>query len=444
MLFKGKTKIELFDGNSGKLVKRHIDTNMVTKALDYFAEYGGITNPSIFYNSNLRTNFLYYMLGGVLCLDTAIAENNEIVRVPAGVRMVANGARDILNTGDPIELGSFNENESGWQVDGSLKLVWDWTTSQGNGTIACVCLTSLVAGMQGIGNPSLTSKSNSYNLSQYNSAIALSSSQEPCLGVYNNTVYNFSAAPSQGSSFTIIKRGLPMDSMDIRDTLALREIGSFSIQKPHDISGYDRGQFRTYQNGRYAYLIIAYASTSGSYYTRHFEFTNDHPVRVYKFDLATETLVDSWSLSPSSTGAAAISDLGGGTYPTLFCNGKFAVFSKYIFPLSDITDYSVIENTAEDTYMMPVNDDIAYSASGRLDMPNALRLPINNTQGYSTYEMLPHYSPLIAMATGDPSQYPYHVIRDPRYIATINNLEEPVVKTPDKTMKVTYTISFDN
>ena len=35
----------------------------------------------------------------------------------------------------------------------------------------------------------------------------------------------------------------------------------------------------------------------------------------------------------------------------------------------------------------------------------------------------------------------FTVLKDPRYLATINNLSEPVVKTASKTMKVTYTIT---
>ena len=35
------------------------------------------------------------------------------------------------------------------------------------------------------------------------------------------------------------------------------------------------------------------------------------------------------------------------------------------------------------------------------------------------------------------------VMKDPRYLATINNLSEPVIKTSSKTMKVTYTLTFE-
>ena len=34
-----------------------------------------------------------------------------------------------------------------------------------------------------------------------------------------------------------------------------------------------------------------------------------------------------------------------------------------------------------------------------------------------------------------------YLIKDPRYLATINNLSEPVVKTASKTMKITYILT---
>ena len=35
----------------------------------------------------------------------------------------------------------------------------------------------------------------------------------------------------------------------------------------------------------------------------------------------------------------------------------------------------------------------------------------------------------------------FYLAKDPRYLATINNLSEPVVKTASKTMKVTYILT---
>ena len=41
------------------------------------------------------------------------------------------------------------------------------------------------------------------------------------------------------------------------------------------------------------------------------------------------------------------------------------------------------------------------------------------------------------------TSFNYMVLKDARYLATINNLAEPVVKTSSKTMKVTYTLTFE-
>ena len=35
----------------------------------------------------------------------------------------------------------------------------------------------------------------------------------------------------------------------------------------------------------------------------------------------------------------------------------------------------------------------------------------------------------------------FYLVKDPRYLATINNLSEPVVKTASKTMKITYILT---
>ena len=172
MNIKGKTIIELSDAKTGKLVQKTEDNNMLTNALTYFYKQGGMTNPTAFNADALRSDALHYLLGGILCLDTALSEDATIVRVPAGVGMTANGAYNVLNTGNPPELGSWNENESGWQQDRSYKMVWDFTTSQGNGTVACVCLSSWFAGMQGIGNKSLTNKANPVSSGAYNSVRA--------------------------------------------------------------------------------------------------------------------------------------------------------------------------------------------------------------------------------------------------------------------------------
>lgn len=440
MNIKGKTKIELFDAKSGKLTQRTEDNNMVTKALYYFLDQAGLTNPSAFNHANMRTNLINYLLGGVMCLDTALTENDEIIRVPAGVGMTANGARGILNSDNPTELGSYNNLESGWKQDGSFSMVWDWTTSQGNGNIACVCLSSLYGGYKGIGNKSLTNKAMNIAMSDYNTFYSYDNQDlgnvDIYLGQYNNKAFYLrrdtgDSGYATASEWIVITASSPYSQIDVRDSLRRRLIATKTLTHQHDLSGYGAGTYRVVQVGKYAYLMVAYAHTSGSYYTRNFHFDNDYPVYIYKIDLDTVTIADTIVLSPATTGASAFV-MNPGVYPTIFANGKWAVYHNLLFDLSNLANVREITNFAEDTEMSAVSDDIAESGRQRLDMSTGIMLPTNynSSNNYIAVGM--------DKLLGDAGS----IFRDPRYIATINNLQSPVTKTADKTMKVTYTLSF--
>ena len=163
-MLKGSTRIELKNAASGEVTVAE-DNNTVTKGLEWVLKAYGVFNSSIFSITNTR-NMPYWknILGGILLFEDEIpylaAEGNETEYTetfwpPASAKMVANAStlfKTIKET--PKELGIFNENESGVQADGSVKFVYDWDTSHGNGTIGSVCLTSCVGGYEGYGNPS--------------------------------------------------------------------------------------------------------------------------------------------------------------------------------------------------------------------------------------------------------------------------------------------------
>lgn len=432
--FKGYVTLELSDGQ--KKTQKIEGHNMVTKALEYFYKQGGMTNPSAFNANVIRTEALKYLLGGVMCLDTALTENNEIIRVPAGVGMTANGARDVVNTDNPPELGSYNTLESGWQNDGSFKMVWDWNTSQGNGTIACVCLSSAFGGMRGIGNKSNTYKANSYAMSSVNSFNQHSGVSGTSIGMYNNILtaldLNVSSTVAVSSQWTFRRYSYPNSQIDIRDAQALRLLSETTIQAPIQLNGWyhSYGLIRAFQQGKYGYLICASARTSGSYYTRFFRFNDEAPVYIFKFDLETGAYVSNVALSPTTTGLSA-QELGEGVYPTLIATDRWYQWSKYIFDATNLTNVTELSDFFEDTTMCPVNSDITEGQYGRTDLANGIIRRVNNNDNYEAVG----FNGLL----GHNGSY---IFRDPRYIATIFNLDSPVTKDASKTMKVTYVLRF--
>ena len=438
---QGYCTLELIDAKTGRVTQRSEHHNLITNAIDEWYKAGGMSNPSAFGAQAIRESAIHYLLGGVMLLDTAIPENANTIKVPSGVGMTANGVIGVTNGGNPPELGSYNELESGWQADGSFKMVFDWNTSQGNGTVATVCLSSRFGAYKGIGNKSLTNKEIDIHMGTYNGLYAFSNDRLTdiitYLGAYNNKAYYFRRGQtSQGydtaGDWTIVETSSPYKKIDMRDGQYRREISTKAISHIVDLHEYGNGTYRVCQVGKYAYLMVAYAHTSGSYYTRHFHFDNDHPVYVLKFDLDTLTLADTIELSPQTTGVPAF-ELSGGVYPTISCNGKWAVYHNIIFNLSNLTDTTEISNFTEDTGLQFIADDIAESSSQRLDVTLGEMLPTNYTNGTN-------YTPTAVdgiFGIGDT-----YVFRDPRYIASIWQPEAPYTKDASKMMKCTYVIRF--
>lgn len=433
MKFEGKTIIELRDAESGKLVQRTEDKNMLTNALSLFYKQGGITNPSAFNQQTISQTALERLLGGVLLLDTAITEDANIVRVPKNVGMTANGAKGVLNSGNPTELGSWSETESGWQNDGSYKMVWDFTTSQGNGTVACVCLTSLYHGLQGEGNKSLTYTTNTTSIGAYNSATGQSVGSGTIIGIENNRCHVWTTTDFEATAeVTHNVYSLPVDTVDLRDAInQARLLDTYTVQVPSEISNLrDRWKLRrTYVKNGIAYIylvhIYQYSFPNGSVYPKAY---------VAKYNLATHSFV-------------GVTEINGDSEET-YCNliglsDKWAILGHVMTDLDntvnqlDITDdANLIPSTYKNTIVnLEAVDSNVFWGQGCKLKDDAILLPTNSSDTIS--------STINGVGVNDIiQQCGNYMMRDPRYIATINNLEAPVTKTADKTMKVTYVVRF--
>lgn len=151
---EGRVKLILTDRDGHEEVVA--DHNMATNGVNaLLAECGWLNKDNL--NQN---NLVEQLLGGVVLLDTALTEDANNFIIPSAIGMTANGAVGVENNSDPEELGSYNSLESGtddprgrgWQDDGSYLEVFDWSNNHGNGTVAAVCAMPKVAGECGLGN----------------------------------------------------------------------------------------------------------------------------------------------------------------------------------------------------------------------------------------------------------------------------------------------------
>lgn len=169
MALKGKTTFELTNIETGE-VSVVEDNNMLTNGLRHLLRVipGQSSNPTYKLIGVNRTESVSgvgvgaeraakMLTGGLLLFDTTIEENVDTIIPQAGNVLVGSGTCKAYSGANSV-AGSYNSVESGIVTDengvpNGYKHVWDFSTSQGNGHIACACLTTRDGGIDGWGFP---------------------------------------------------------------------------------------------------------------------------------------------------------------------------------------------------------------------------------------------------------------------------------------------------
>lgn len=475
MGIKGKTTFELTDVNTGE-VEIIEDNNMVTNALQEFMLTYGVFNKSIFIDDNM-TNALYSnLLGGLFLFDTALDENVDNTFMPAGVMMVGNGSRGVSNNGEVTELGSYNSTESGVQSDGSIKFVYDFATNQANGTIACACLTSQTGGYMGMGNSAerLFSSSN-INAHQSGSAylyLALPGAGDYYFNilypVYNenaiyctnpyNTVYTSTESRQHWSvtkKIEILRVRAGFTNVSIKDTWNLNKvIDSFEVDIPQAILDYMGTSTATIipvgdSFNRNIFLIFNKSTNtiaSGDY-CWIMKIDKDRNVTAHKF---TNNVNEKLSLRTLTESRKQYTINGDYLWVAGYDSGKL-----YGIKYSDSTQ--IIDTGKYESSGTPHICSIAenligigglhrggtysFSAYDIYDVVNRTYGYVNGNEYNNDYMYIPFADKKGVYLKVYETAGKMQITKDVRYLATINNLSEPVVKTSSKTMKVTYTIT---
>lgn len=431
-MIKGHTEIQLY--KDGKMVQNTHDDNMLTNALaNYFKNYGQI-NPNAF-GDDIRNDFITTLLGGVLLLDTALPEQASLTHVPGGVLMVGNGAYGVSNgstPGDPTEMGSFNASQSGWADNNKtqFRMVWDFTTEQSNGTIACACLTSRAHGFMGEGNA--TSKvrrtNSSYTITTYEQQMSAPSNHVRFYADASEYVYSVGGI-SNDHEINIYRQRKSFSSVDLRSTF--------------DAS--DSDPFRTFTVSSNAPAVgeLSYAGSDAS------------NLYLYEWEDGVFTIVTiPKTLNTASARVIPFSDIPMPSHPREYV---WRVDGNYLYGFNDaygarfdLTTLAKTEMIYDSSlpYIRHITDDggkIRFSC-GIYDKTLNRMLAINadgnvgGTRG-SNFEH-PYKDSLYIDCDNNDAWYAPASGRRNDYIATINNLSTPVTKDNTQTMKVIYTLTF--
>lgn len=445
---KGKTEIILTDVHTGEQ-KKVLEQNMTTNALnDIFLQEGYMKDASEMYGSNFQPIY-QKLLGGILLFDKTLEENAANYFAPAGINLTACGVYGVKNTTGDTLRGDYNSDESYLDTRAkTMKYVYDFPTSKGNGTIASVCLTSANGGYSSYGaeTDGSTGQTAAYFLGTGGSRDFVSISGEYAFAVdyQNDVIYTFtpSTVSSQLQSVTIRKRRAHLKTLPVTypayaagEVLESKSVQLSSISSVY-VWNYDTTANTLYfmanrgysevQNGREFYIA---AIPIGTMIARTYNITN-------------------------RTGVSLNYSTGGVYGGYLYIGGYSSNLKNYKINLESDTDYAQLSgvNTTLDFQRCCFwNHGRIFALCGSLNSWNyrlAAVDPATNKARYTQNYLNDSKGNTKKWVAVTGSNVAFAVMNDGsgflvpcNYLATINNLSSPVTKTAAQTMKVIYTIS---
>ena len=428
-------------------------------ARDIFRPLGLSNSPDKYFNSFAP----YYktLLGGILCFDIPLNEDPDNYYPPAQANLTACGAYGESNSTGNTYRGEFNSNESEVNLtDRYIKYVYDFSTSQANGTIASVCLTHKNGGFSSYGGKD-TSAISSCSLMQAIADDKLQYVYPDFTGANTSSKYSGYTVGVTEMIFLIDRENdcalyfKVVDNKHIHITKRRAFLKSVSIldnvrtTKPLieeiEIEELDNSLLSKLGYNYDPATDCLYICTAGSNY-----------VSSGGVILVTEIKIDTWEVKQYT-----VTNTTGVNIMTESC-WHFIVTDGFLFLRQNYSPYELykiqIDNPANSTQFKRINCDRIDGVpkaviNGRIYYENSKnQLLIADTY---TNEIMP---PEAGNLLNSNNQHNFTPVRNEpllyfadlgtyqtagwqmmcNYLATINNLDAPLTKTADKTMKITY------
>lgn len=441
-MLKGYTKIELTDVNTGEkeVVEKHnLITNNLTELIKHLELNMGI------YAIRYSLCPLYEKaLGGIVLLSDTIDEDANAYHVAYTSKDMLTGcAGNEVNSGTDVKVGSKNLTESK-AIENGYQLVWDFGTAQANGTIAAVGLT--------FGSVALRSN----YMFAYPTYSVDAFFGSPITDLHKYLVdYDFEQNIAtlirtvDASTVNVMKYKFDLTTIHLNDKGYSSYI-SFSTQKILDkniSSSLELDAKGFWLDGFDGYY----------YYVNLRSLTQQYIARMKKDTLQIDTSYGLTKINLDMHDSTALNDP--------YVNKCCAIANGYLYaPRSrdcsynkvDLSDLSKIEKVKNNDgvyidYKSVASDGKLIYTIGRVILSDDSNIQYNKVRdgeygGFNIGTDISYEKIIVSnkgMAINADYSHANYVTMS--YFAnnlnTINNLETPVTKTSDKTMKITYTLT---
>lgn len=461
MRLMGTMRIELTDANTG-VVTAVTEENMVTDAVNHIL---GLNPMGIFYEIGESIDGVKWqeallpvcpnMIGGILLFSKVLEERVDNIYSLSDNLPVAYASNNVNSTAN-VARGSMNLTESK-KLDNGYKFVWEFTPSQGNGTIAAAALTSAQGGANAYG--SLVNDSSTFLQIKSIKLDGMAMAQELVLfeavevDFERNLLYSITY---QDTGVRIRKVHIPIFTVGLNEKLddssfvvvddqvvqtsTFRFLGDYTLY----------GEFLDGGDG-YWYGFSNEGNSSGSATMVWVKIKkDDYSMTEGEWTLSNAKLMDVGRREEdSSFPERYLQCCIRKGYLYVMANNKKGIYKINLSNSSDVTLINLgftskwkplCETGTCEVYMTLVGDLIIGG-----DFQVTVEDKVIHTKGSfrlndAATPLFQYKNFLLRWGGSYGSEYRTMYLLTP-YLATINNLSSAVVKTVDKTMKITYTLT---
>ncbi len=433
---KGKATFTLAEAATGRTVKRLTEHNMITDAVQR------ILNPPLY---TLLYKFSYSdfikcilplsqsVFGGIMLLGNTMEERADNIMLHKDCIPIATAGGPY--SGANVMRGTLNQNESYATANG-YHFTWDFGTDKANGTIKCAALTSRQFGNTGFSDEDRSSSAmlNPVNISSPQaSSVQYFNGSGQYIGTFEKLTHTYFRANTSENSLTFMKyKSLDPDAVGVNDFAAFsgEQVFSTTVVLP----------IRYHESSRWFLNTETKVIYFSNFYYDNSQYRVDYAgISVKDFSVVeTGTMPMPWGLNSPRA---------------------IAVFEGKIFVAGD-SRVDIFSGSGERLSSYPIDMTLAayfFMVNGVLHFINGnqIMLIYYNGRFYRTYNMnsynfaysvdiRPPYYPSTysyASVSGNGMNSSQYLGLAANFLSTINNLSEPLEKTSEHTLKITYDIT---
>ena len=497
MGIKGSATIELTNADGSKEIYKH--DNMITNAVQDLCMSQRGEMATILKIVDNGDSYAQALFGGLLLFDETLDTDANNYFIPTA-KCTGYASQDAYAGLDTCR-GSFNASEGGVQPDGSYKFVWDFATSQANGTIKSLALCPNVMGQIGLTSSKISSESKSffmkrrdvapfstsgYMLKENTTIDGFSSESIYAIAVIDDIAYAISAdntgfrgsdasenlcVKKNGGILKLFRFKLGASSIALTDKVCMANyIDTVNVQLPTEFintitySAYkeligcfydkDNNKVIVFPSGRSENLDV-----NGTLKYCEIDLSNNFATATYTFTNNTAGRIN--TKSHGDVGSTA-------TYP-FFVMKDYIICTSYVpdeetyklytIKRSDNTQVKEIQHLNGDAFTYDANHNITIApifSKGNIAVIG-VRFSLNAIGNYILVDLstgkavdtnisdITQVRPFdignCAVFASTGQNLRYSMTFNPFILCTKNNLDSPVTKTSSQSMKVTYTLT---